>query len=92
MTETKQGTIRVFEPWGEEEVIEVTPFPDGTPIGEVSVSVGQKINTGNYENVSIHVSVKLPCVATDEGVRRAQAQAATFCEEKLHELGAEVLG
>lgn len=92
MTETKKGTIVVYEPWGEEEPIEVAPFPEGTPTGEVSVSVGQKINTGNYENVSLHVSVKLPCVATEEGVRRAQAKAEKLCEEKLHQLGSEVLG
>lgn len=90
MTAELTQTVKTHFPDGSEETeeIDVVGFPEGVEPAKVSVSLGGKLSTRKYENVSFYVSATIPCYA--EEMDAAAAKAREFVERRCEEIVTDV--
>lgn len=85
MEQTVATVYRQFGKTGEpeynQEQVKVNSFPGGVEPAKVSYWGSAKVNTGNYENVDIGVSISVPCLL--EEADRAYKFAEKFVSERL---------
>ncbi|NIT54901.1 MAG: hypothetical protein GWN00_01235 [Aliifodinibius sp.] len=79
----KTGEVQVTEKVGD-------PVLSEKPLANLGVSLGTTINTGNYNNVKIQVSLHMPAGLDEIDV--VFEKALTWVDAKLNEVKSEVIG
>lgn len=75
----------------EEHVGHPTLVLDSNPLAEVEVGLSCTINTGNYENLKINVSLRMPCEATADEIDETFESVQGWVSQKLEVIHAELL-
>lgn len=77
----KAGRV-VLDETTDEELIEVSRFPEGVPVAHVTAGGRLTINMDNFESTQIGAEVTLPCVM--EELEDAYETAKAFVDAKLN--------
>ena len=88
MLETAVGAVLVKHPDGatEETSEEVLAFTGKGPYANIGVRARTTINLGNYENISVEVSIHVPCETKHGAILEAFEFAAGWLDERMESL------